>query len=91
MLHHQHNKIFIIIVVMKAFRLSDSKFSNLGFKDTIRSLKLKKDKIRPMYRPKGWKESARLLAGKEEEEEYWLGTFWKLCIFVLPTPGSELK
>ena len=43
-----------------------------------------------MYRPKGWKESARWLERRRKKNN-WLGTFWKSCIFVPPTPGSELK
>ena len=43
-----------------------------------------------MYRPKGWKESARWLE-KKRKKSNWLGPFWKSSIFVPPTPGSELK
>ena len=53
-------------------------------------LKAEKDEIRPIYRPKGWKESARWLE-KRRKKNNWLGKFWKSCIFVPPTPGSELK
>ena len=32
------------------------------------------------------------MAGKKEgKNNNWLGTFWKSCIFVPPTPGSEWK
>ena len=43
-----------------------------------------------MYRPMGWKESARWLE-KRRKKNNWLGSFWKSCIFVPPTPGSQLK
>ena len=43
-----------------------------------------------MYRLKDWNMSARRLE-KRRKQKNWLGTFWKSCIFVPPTPGSELK
>ena len=46
--------------------------------------------IRPMYRLKEWNASARRME-KRSKKKNWLGTFWKSCIFVPPTPGSELK
>ena len=49
-----------------------------------------KEKRRPMYRTKQWKKSDRWLA-KRRKKKNWLGPFWKSCIFVPPTPGSELK
>ena len=61
-----------------------------GLKGYNKILKAEKDGVRPMYRPKGWKESARWLE-KRRKKNNWLGTFWKSCIFVPPTPGSELK
>ena len=53
-------------------------------------LKAERDGIRPVYRPKGWNESARWL-DKRRKKNKWLGPFWKSCIFVPPTPGSELR
>ena len=49
-----------------------------------------KERRRPMYRTKQWKRSDRWLA-KRRKKKNWLGPFWKSCIFVPPTPGSELK
>ena len=53
-------------------------------------LQAERESVRPVYRPKGWKESARWLE-KRRRKNNWLGKFWKSCIFVPPTPGSELK
>ena len=53
-------------------------------------LKAERDGVRPTYRPKGWNETARWLV-KRRKKNNWLGPFWKSCIFVPPTPGSELK
>ena len=53
-------------------------------------LKAERDGVRPVYRPRGWNETARWLA-KRRKKNNWLGPFWKSCIFVPPTPGSELK
>ena len=53
-------------------------------------LQAERDGVRPIYRPKGWKESARWLE-KRKKKGNWLGPFWKSSIFVPPTPGSELK
>ena len=61
-----------------------------GLKGYNKILSAERDGVRPMYRPKGWKESARWLAKRRKKKE-WLGTFWKACIFVPPTPGSQLK
>ena len=44
----------------------------------------------PVYRPKSWAASSRRLA-KQKKKKKRLGSFWKSCIFVSPTPGSELK
>lgn len=46
--------------------------------------------MRPIYRPKEWEAAARRLE-KRRKKKNWLGPFWKSCIFVPPTPGSELK
>merc|ERR1712218_195757 len=46
-------------------------------------LKAEKDEIRPIYLPKGWKESARWMEKRRKKNN-----FWKSCIFVPPTPGS---
>ena len=45
---------------------------------------------RPLYRPKSWAASSCRLA-KQKKKKNCLGSFWKSCIFVPPTPGSELK
>ena len=44
---------------------------------------------KPMYRSKEWQKTSRRLA-KKSKSKNWLGSF-KSCIFVPPTPGSELK
>ena len=49
-----------------------------------------KEGPRPMYRPREWRKSSRWLE-KRRKKKSWLGPFWKSCIFVPPTPGSELK
>ena len=46
--------------------------------------------VRPIYRPNSWEVSARRLE-KRKKQKNWLGSFWKSCIFVPPTPGSELQ
>ena len=46
--------------------------------------------LRPLYRPKQWRAAARRL-DKQKKKKNWLGSFWKSCIFVPPTPGSKLK
>ena len=61
-----------------------------GLKGYNKILCAERDGVRPVYRPKGWKESARWLAKRRKKKE-WLGNFWKSCIFVPPTPGSQLK
>ena len=61
-----------------------------GLQGYNKILKAERDGIRPVYRPKGWNESARWLE-KRRKKNNWLGSFWKSCIFVPPTPGSELK
>ena len=71
----------------EAFRLEILKSGLHGFNNI---LKADRDGTRPMYRPKSWKESARWLE-KKRKKSNWLGNFWKSCIFVPPTPGSELK
>ena len=45
---------------------------------------------RPIYRPKTWRACDRRVE-KIRKKKKWLGPFWKSCIFVPPTPGSELK
>ena len=71
----------------EAFRLEILKSGLNGFN---KILKADRDGTRPMYRPKGWRESARWLE-KKRKKSNWLGKFWKSCIFIPPTPGSELK
>ena len=63
---------------------------NSGLKGYNKILCAERDGVRPVYRPKGWKESARWLE-KRKKKGNWLGPFWKSSIFVPPTPGSELK
>ena len=45
---------------------------------------------KPLYRPKEWKSSARWLE-KRRKARCWLGDKYKSCIFVPPTPNSELR
>ena len=61
-----------------------------GLQGYNKILEAERDGVRPVHRPKGWKESARWLE-KKRKKNNWLGSFWKSCIFVPPTPGSELK
>ena len=61
-----------------------------GLQGYNKILEAERDGVRPVHRPKGWKESARWLE-KRRKKNNWLGSFWKSCIFVPPTPGSELK
>ena len=49
-----------------------------------------KQGTRPMFRPKEWRKSSRWLE-KRKKKKGWHGPFWKSCIFVPSTPGSELK
>ena len=44
---------------------------------------------RPLYRRKGWNRAARWME-VQKRKKTWLGDY-KLCIFVPPTPNSELK
>ena len=62
-----------------------------GLEGYNKIVKAEKEGVRPVYRPKGWKESARWLEKKRRKKNNWLGSFWKSCIFIPPTPGSELK
>ena len=61
-----------------------------GLKGYNLILQAEREGVRPVYRPKGWKEADRWLE-KRRKKNNWLGKFWKSCIFVPPTPGSELK
>ena len=61
-----------------------------GLQGYNKILEAERDGVRPVHRPKGWKESARWLE-KKRKKNNWLGSFWKSCIFVPPTTGSELK
>ena len=76
---------------------------NSGYSESFRAEILKSglagyDKIltadrlgqRPLYRLKKWRTSSRRL-DKHSNKKNWLGPFRKSCIFVPPTPGSELK
>ena len=53
-------------------------------------LEADRNKSKPLYRTKGWKSSARRMDSKKKSQN-WLGPSFKSCIFVPPTPGSELK
>ena len=44
----------------------------------------------PKYQPKEWEAAAHRLE-KGRKKKNWLGPFWKSCMFVPTTPGSELK
>ena len=60
-----------------------------GIKGYNKILDDDKQGITPIYRQKKWRSSSRRL-DKQNIKNTWLGTY-KLCIFVPPTPGSELK
>ena len=53
-------------------------------------LEADRNKSKPLDRPKGWKSSARRMDSRTKSQN-WLGPNYKSCIFVPPTPGSELK
>ena len=53
-------------------------------------LEAEKSGVKPMYRMKKWQSSARWLE-KRRKSRCWLGETFKSCIFVPPTPGSELR
>ena len=61
-----------------------------GLRGYNKILEADKAGSRPMYRPKDWEVSSRRM-DKQKKKRNWLGSFWKSCIFVPPTPGSELK
>ena len=63
---------------------------NAGINGYNKILEADKLGVRPLYRTKGWKQSSRWLAGRRKSRN-WLGGNFKSCIFVPPTPGSELK
>ena len=44
---------------------------------------------KPLYRSKEWRSSARRME-KKNKKRNWLGAY-KSCVFVPPTPNSELK
>ena len=46
--------------------------------------------IRQMYRLKEWNVFARRMERRSKQKNL-SGIFWKSCIFLPPTPGSELK
>ena len=71
----------------EAFRLEILRSGMQGYNKIVAA---EKEGARPMYRKKDWRKSARWL-DKKRKKKSWLGTFWKSCIFVPPTPGSELK
>ena len=52
-------------------------------------LEADRNKSKPLYRPKGWKRSARRMESKKKSRN-WLGHNYKSCIFVPPTPGWHL-
>ena len=45
---------------------------------------------KPLYRSKEWRKSSRWMESKRKAKN-WLGSNYKSCIFVPPTPGSELQ
>ena len=45
---------------------------------------------KPIYRTKGWRKSAHWM-DRQKKAKNWLGSHYKSCIFVPPTPGSELQ
>ena len=53
-------------------------------------LEAEKSGEKPMYRMKDWRSSARWLENKRKAR-HWLGPKYKSCIFVPPTPNSELQ
>ena len=71
----------------EVFRAEVLKSGLMGYNKIVAA---DKTGIRPMYRLKEWNGSARRME-KHSKKKNWLGTFWKSCIFVPPTPGSELK
>ena len=46
--------------------------------------------VKPLYRSKEWRKDTRW-KDKKKKSKNWLGSSYKLCIFVPPTPGSELR
>ena len=49
-----------------------------------------KKETKPFYRSKDWKSAAQRM-DKRKKKTGWLDSFYKSCIFILPTPGGELK
>ena len=66
------------------------KLKVLGLNGYNKILEADRANQKPLYRPKGWKSSSRWLE-KRRKSKNWLGSEYKSCIFVPPTPGSELK
>ena len=62
----------------------------LGLSGYNKILEAEKSGVRPLYRLKSWK-AAECKQKKREKKKNWLGPFWNSCIFIPPTPGSELK
>ena len=60
-----------------------------GLKGYNKILEDDKSGLKPMYRSKEWCKSARRM-DKKKKKSSWLGTY-KSCIFVPPTPGSQLQ
>ena len=46
--------------------------------------------VKPLYRSKEWRKDTRL-KDKKKKSKNRLGSSYKSCIFVPPTPGSELR
>ena len=61
-----------------------------GLKVYNKILEDNKNGVKPIYRSKEWKTSARRM-DKQKNITGWLGTFYKSFIFVPPTPGGELQ
>ena len=60
-----------------------------GIKGYNKILEDERSGHKPIYRSKEWRKSARRM-DKKRKKSSWLGSY-KSCIFVPPTPGSELK
>ena len=58
--------------------------------DTQKILEEDRAGVKPLYRSKEWRKATRWL-DKKRKSKNWLGSSYKSCIFVPPTPGSELR
>ena len=71
----------------ETFRVEILKAGLNGYNKILEADKLGK---KPLYRAKDWRKSSRWLESKKKTRN-WLGGKYKSCIFVPPTPGSELR